>query len=776
MKKSILFFLLILSASFLTEENLISELKNRSDAYFANTARAKLNLLFNQPKYAPGDTAYFRTLYLNAAELKPLKGNQIVHIYLFDQYGKRKMAHWVSVNDGLTSNKMVIPEDLVPGNYVLVAFTNWMKNLDKSLFFRKQFLVSGQNLFERKPAKDSLLFFVEGGSLIEGIENNVAVRYTGNRAKAKAIMKESGKDLMVLNLVRDSVSTFRLKPTSAEGYAVELWIDNHVKKFELPSITSSGISILCDASNRQVKLGLECAERNNFDNSHLYLLVFNNKGLAFHAPLDFSLERTKQIFLPQNLNSGIAQVVVSDSKFKILANRVIYLEGKEKRTLKLEHLSNNWTTRQPVKINAQIIDNDGYGTDGIFACNVINSALFSSTDSNMDYLTFTSDISNTFELPKEYSTSVIINNYLITQNCPWFDWEKITKKNQPPLDFKAEQYLTFSGRAIYAKNGQPVKDSTMIMFFLENSLRGYETYTHSKGHFSFPLVLNVYSPDLFFYTASFKGKDADEIKIKINDPDSLVAFRAEARTIREDADPYFEYSSRRKAIDNSYSFFVNPKVMGDSTFDPNQAMEEELNGADINLQMKNYLLMPTMEDVSKELLRGVEYRKINGRHVVRVNTTGKAPNNYAGPLYVIDGQITKDPSYFMNLKPADVIYIKVVKDSQKLMALGKLGANGVILLKTKNHVTVNERNRIEFSGFLPVAPIFSRGILNSSLPDFRSCLFWSPLIHSSSVGPTEIQFTSSDDIGNFKVQIYGLAENGIPFYFEQPFEVKYSGN
>jgi hypothetical protein len=242
------------------------------------------------------------------------------------------------------------------------------------------------------------------------------------------------------------------------------------------------------------------------------------------------------------------------------------------------------------------------------------------------------------------------------------------------------------------------------------------------------------------------------------------------------ADAYATYSMKRKNINNSYSFFVNPKVTRDSTFDPNKAMEVELDGADIVLNLKDYLLMPTMEDVSKELLRGVEYRKINGRHVVRVNTTGKAPSNYAGPLYVIDGQITKDPSYFLGLNPVDVVSIKVVKDSRKLIALGKLGANGVLIVKTKRQTAINEKSKINFSGLLPAASNYSRANSGKNLPDLRSCLFWSPLVQATSSSAAEIQFTTSDDIGNFRLQIYGFTEGGLPIFVEKDFEVKYPGN
>lgn len=773
MKNLILFLVLFFCSSFL-EENFILELKARCDSYFAKAARTKLEMRFNQPKYAPGDTVFFKTSYVAASDLKPVKGTQIVHVCLFDQSGKKKITQSLSVTNGSASNKLVIPDDFGPGNYVFVAFTDWMKNFDNSLFFQKQMLIAGQHSFE-KLSKDSLSVYAEGGSLVDGINNRVAIRYTGIKPKVKVAIKEADNEIISLLLIKDSVSVFSLKPKINGEYKAQLSTNAGLKEFLLPKVISSGISIFVEPVDRQIKLNLELSG-SELANTPLYLLIFNNNGLAFHTPLDFSADRKKMVALPQNMPDGVAQTVIVDSKLNILCNRVIYFDGRQHPTVKVENLLANYASRQRVRLSVQPLGNEGYGVDGVFACQVINSDLFPSQNQGMDYLTFESDISNTFGLKKKDANPTTINNYLITQNCPWFDWKKITEKNQYTPLHRAQPYLTFSGKATYAKNGLAVKDSTLIMFFLENNLRGYETYADKGGHFSFPLILSIYSNDRFFYTASHKEKDADEIRLQIDDPDSLISFHAETWTATEAIDAYSVYSTQRKTINNSYSFFTNSRALRDSTFNPNKAMEIELNGADITLSLKDYLMMPTVEDVTKELLRGVEYRKIGGRHVVRVNTTGKVPNNHAGPLYVIDGQITKDPNYFLALKPADIVSIKVVKDSQKLFALGKLGANGVLIVSTKSRAVINEKNRIAFSGLLPPVSNYSRGDTGKNLPDLRACLYWSPTIQVSSVGPSEVQFTTSDDIGSFKIQVYGRTENGEPFFHEQPFEVRYPRN
>src|ERR1700741_2808800 len=99
MKKLIL-CLLIPICGFGQSNDFIAGLKKKSDNYFAKYKRAKLQLFFNQPKYASGDTIRFKTSYLRAADLQPVMGREIVHVCLFDQLGKKQLVRWYRVENG----------------------------------------------------------------------------------------------------------------------------------------------------------------------------------------------------------------------------------------------------------------------------------------------------------------------------------------------------------------------------------------------------------------------------------------------------------------------------------------------------------------------------------------------------------------------------------------------------------------------------------------------------------------------------------------------------
>src|SRR5882672_8377915 len=99
MKRTLLSLLLFALLGFSLEENPIGFVKTKSENYFRQFKRAKLSLAFNQPHYAPGDTVRFSTLYLSAGTLKPIPGREIIHLCLFDQFGKKQLTRWTDVTN-----------------------------------------------------------------------------------------------------------------------------------------------------------------------------------------------------------------------------------------------------------------------------------------------------------------------------------------------------------------------------------------------------------------------------------------------------------------------------------------------------------------------------------------------------------------------------------------------------------------------------------------------------------------------------------------------------
>lgn len=91
----------------------------------------------------------------------------------------------------------------------------------------------------------------------------------------------------------------------------------------------------------------------------------------------------------------------------------------------------------------------------------------------------------------------------------------------------------------------------------------------------------------------------------------------------------------------------------------------------------------TLEQALQGKIAGVYVTPTSGEPgqgaIIRVRGTGTLNN--ANPIYVIDGMITYDANF---LNPQDVASVEVLKDASAQAIYGSRGANGVIIITTKN--------------------------------------------------------------------------------------------
>jgi hypothetical protein len=315
-----------------------------------------------------------------------------------------------------------------------------------------------------------------------------------------------------------------------------------------------------------------------------------------------------------------------------------------------------------------------------------------------------------------------------------------------------------------------VGDSTHVLFFLKKSLLGYDTYTNAKGEFKAPLIFDFYGDEELFYCAVDKGRDLTNIIFQFDESfPTLNPNRSQTTNSLIVTDPYYHYSAKKKLIENSYSFFQ--KKTNDEVVDYNAIIEDELQGADIIFKTADYVLFPTMAELVKEALKSVDHRVIKGRDIVRLYTTNDIPNRQTSPLFIIDGAVSKDPKQFLSLNPENVVTIKLVRDSKKLLRFGALSKYGVILVKTKSEQHKPEALKT-LAGFLPTYEIKEPNRSNHRIPDLRASLLWKPQLIVGDE-PTKLRITTSNDIGDFFIEVKGFTTNGIPFYHREPFKVIY---
>ncbi|MDP5027023.1 MAG: carboxypeptidase-like regulatory domain-containing protein, partial [Flavobacterium sp.] len=131
----------------------------------------------------------------------------------------------------------------------------------------------------------------------------------------------------------------------------------------------------------------------------------------------------------------------------------------------------------------------------------------------------------------------------------------------------------------------------------------------------------------------------------------------------------------------------------------------------------------------------------NGRVMIR---GFGSVNGNKNPLYVVDGApYNLDIS---NINPSDIENITVLKDAAATSIYGSRGANGVILITTKNSLK-------------ELAQVKTRS-------NFNETAFFYPHIKTDSNGKFSFQFTTPESLTKWKLRIFGHNKNLESGYFE----------
>jgi len=781
-KWAALFFLFVITTAFVQiDADFIQVLTKKLQQYKTQSPHVKVFLFFNQNVYATGDTAYFSAHFLSE-DMDRIAGRQIVRVDLIDQNGTLVFFENVALKDGKGANQVAIPAGLKAGVYQWVAYSDWMKNFNPGLYFRQDFLLVEKNnlVAGKKVDQVDFKFYPEGGSLISSVPNKVVIAGNSKITSPVRIMDQAGNEVAQIQLNESGRGHFNFTPVATNSYyATTQQFDKEVK-VSLPSVSLQGFSMMMSASQEPWKVDIRTPRDSKVRKENLWLVITARSEVYFSAPVRFDDRELITVqFSSKELPAGICYATLFNEQGDVLAERLFMSNPTKKLETTISKNQKIYNTRSGVELQVSLKDDLGNPIQGEFAVSVFNQRLFTNqvAHSLMDeYLHIQSD-----GVGKDYSSAEGLDLLLITQSNRRLDWKTITNgKMKGSHSFK--RLIQYSGRVVNKENGQPVPDSSRVVAYLQKSMMGYEAITRKDGNFDLAFLFDFWNDDEIFYTVETKkGKELNAKVVWELDSSSHAAFTPMIEN--EEANSYADFINRKTLVDRSYNFYNKSEAAVKTSVaeDPNRDFEDELTGVDYSVKVDEYVVFPTMEELIREVVPSLQHRKARGNALVRVILPdGAIPND--NPLYIIDGIMTKSTEYFLQLKPSDVISIKIVRTVNKLNRFGTMGRNGIVLVYTKglDHKKLKMENTvISVKGLnrsIPFHVPTHAASSNQRIPDFRSTLYWNPSMMTNSRGEGTISFSASDDVGNFLIQVQGMTLDGRPFSKLDSIQVTFNKN
>jgi hypothetical protein len=758
--------LLLLSSS--TVPDFYDDLLRKYTDYSTQFPPVKLTLITHQPAYVPGDTIFFQAWY-TYEDLTPVKGNHLITLELLDDQGERMKKIRFKVTDGKGSNQFILPAEIKPGLPMLAGYSDWMKNFNDRLFFRKPLkIVTATTDVQITSQETPITFHPEGGVLIRGVQTKVGVK-----GPPRSVLRiQNQHQQLVAQVVLDStgIGFFLLLPDQQADYSAE----HRGKTFSLPPVMHDGVGLTLQEESR-ISVWLQRPEESMYSKEEVLAVVIRQGKVVMEKRIRFDDKRSIELTLPEFNDPGYHILYLFNPRGEVLAERILVTPSAKGLTSKVSVAGEQ--TRKPVSVTVQQPDGPAQVNSAEFAMSVWQSSLFPDYHPQ-DVFSFV-DLPETLLRLETYGTSAMdsINQFLMTQQWTRIYWPGILNTQPPAINYPFRSTLSLKGNVIQTATGESATDSLTLLTYLMNNTMGYET-TVRNGQFSITYMNDFFGDDEAFIGFQQGNKILDQhYSIRLSEEQPPLHYRAYV-SVQNSESPYGVYAARKKIIDQSYGLFQNGNTLHINAIGEGTAFEQEYGGADYTVNLNDYLVFNSMKDMIHEVIPFVQYREKNAVPAVRVmfrNSNGsRIYDPY--PLYVIDGYFTRNTRLFRELAPADLLQVKIINNPGKLARMGLIGRNGVILITSKKGdlgKILEQQNHIPLVGLSRAVTATSQSLPPGTVPYTRASLYWNSQVNLSSGSSATYTFQATDDTGIMNIFLIGLTSDHQPFTARTEFPVYY---
>jgi hypothetical protein len=734
------------------------------DAYQLANPKTKLNLILNQTKFFPGDTVWFKVFFLTESFIG-IAGKQLIDLNLVDSNGDSKLHYLLSIENGLGHNQLIIPDTLSAGFYLITAHRSGV-NLVPAQIFQKGIVIVTQNkivLNERQMLK----IVPEGGRLIRDVQNKLSIH---SSIAGSVVLIVDSDEIEIARVTTDmqGIGSVKFIPKLNKKYYATIVGDTI--RTPLSETRSDGVSLLLETERigESIKIVATSPQGSELRDKELAVMVSSRSKIYYTTTFRQGNQDFVEIQVPKiELPEGIVHACILDNEGNLLASRDFYNQSRNKIKASIEIDRKNFHPREKVRLEVSLKDDLGNSVDGEFVVNVANSAPL-----EIDKRNSLADELNVLMEKDKYVIDrsdsgwlTSLDNYLIsvTKDVPWAKIlkEKIGRPSNPNTGI-----IQKKGTAYFKDTFEPVPASTQIMFYLQRGMMRYQTITSEQGKFGLAM-LDVKGEDEFFYLAQTVEKETPDIKIIWDDEKVLLPNAPQSKEI-DTPDLYASFVTKKRLIEQSYGIYNSREIIESNiTSKGIDDFDNEIMGADLSVNVQDYIPFPTMEELIKEVVPSMFHRKTGKKSIVRVSLSQPMMST-GDPLYIIDGIATKNTEFFLSLRPVDLQTVRVVYNPKKLLPLGLMGKNGIVLVQSKKgdiREPLDDQSKLIEGINRPITfkmKNYSES-KNTGVPDFRSCIYWNPSVKTDGSGRAGVEFYCSDDISDLIIYVDGIGEGGRPF-------------
>jgi len=661
----------------------------------------------DRDEYIAGETMWFNTRVIERPGIKPSDRSGLVYFEVLNWVNRPVVRKRVRIDSGSGPGMALLPDTLSSGDYIIRAYTNWMKN----------FLPS--NCYSKK------------------------------------IRIFNAINLIPVHNIADK--SYQLREENTEHTYVDT--ENGLTVDIINKTDTLNIMIRSDNAGRPGKT------------DHCYLFIQTHGIIDINKKIDLLTVNTKVSVPQKTLTPGINHITLFNDIGRPFFERYVLNSPDNKQQLSVKsNISSKPRSKAAVEIVREEMFLPSFSGTNLSIAITPESFPGKSIDL-VDYLIFGSEFGMIPEQFYGRKISEIdtdsIDGFLGTVKSKWIDWEIILSGNLPKIKHLPENenhYIT--GRLINRESLAPAPGEYVFISSPGENAQFMYDLTDSNGNFSFPVPLSRHMiNDIIIQPECSDSGIAVNIATSFSElyfpvgPDSLTA--------SFEIPGYLSKMGVNYQLNKIYGLSSAVEIPEAAELLPVQ--KNFYGKPDIRLILDDYIKLPVMEEVFFELLPGVMMRRDKSGYEVSILDPVDKTRYYRPPGLFVDGIKVDDATVLADLDPELVKQIDVVSDKYFIGDYLFYGIVNVITRAGDfSNVSLPEgavrlNYRVTDPAYSFVSPDYSpEGLKRSRIPDLRNTLYWNPSVVPGDDGKIRIEFWTSDYSTDYLIDIQGIAPEGKP--------------
>ncbi len=730
-----------------------------------NNLGAQENLILRTDRniYISGEELWLELNCVSTGSNNASGLSTVAYVELLNANNNPVLQKTFLLDQGTASTHLIIPDTLATGNYMLRAYTNWMKNYNPHLYAYKS--ISLINPFKDNDFPDSdvpftndtVFFYPESEKLLTGRNNRLLLQILDKYAmpiSCRAYLLDSNNDtLTILQTNQAGFAKIEFTPLKNVNYHLAYTSGNKTHLHLLPVTKNQGYVLSLQSTDNQILLTPITAD--TIAEKVAKIDITDSYGDFIKS---LKTQDTNTIEVNKNeLPSGFLCAHAYDNSDMLLASRYFVANNTKNIQTKLTLNKQNYSCREKVNLN---IENLSHLKKVSIA--VTPTALARKQ--------------SWIEHPKKLNTYSPNNLLLwtgggITLNDLLQCFHPLEYVKMPgPVTFLPEHEGKILSGTIKNGNQQVISEETFMLNIVgEKSTIDLST-TDSLGRFNF--VVNEFG-DKEIVIQPLLQSDSTVLDYTIDVEESF------SKQFTEPALSNFALSkSDIECIDQA---IVNMQIK--ALYKQDNAMDEHIVDAvqssfygtpEYSIPLSKFIDLSTMEEIIRELVPSVSLSMKKGRYIIEINEPDGLVKSEGETFLLVDGVYINDINRVLQIPSSqveriDLINLNYFYEGKKL---GRIFATYTKNAKLSD-LDFDDRIFRQAQSFYEAPAQFIPTEYNlvskpgKRTPDFRNLLYW-----QTNVTSPNIEFYTSDATAKYSIILQGINNQGSVESYRTTFNVE----